>query len=41
VVKNGISEPPEAGRLVDPKTYKQWYENLLKKSGVPFYPFAI
>jgi ubiquinol-cytochrome c reductase cytochrome b subunit len=41
VIKNGISEPPEAGRLVDPKTYKQWYENLLKKSGVPFYPFAI
>ena len=41
VFKNGISEPPVAGRLTDPKTYKKWYQDLLDKSGVSFYPFAL
>ena len=41
VFKNGISEPPVAGRLTNPKTYKQWYQKLLDKSGVSFYPFAL
>jgi len=40
VIQNGISEPPKQGRLVDPKTYRKWYKNMLKQKGVPFYPNA-
>jgi ubiquinol-cytochrome c reductase cytochrome b subunit len=40
VIRNGISEPPKAGRLVDPKSYRLWYQNLLREKGVPFWPNA-
>jgi ubiquinol-cytochrome c reductase cytochrome b subunit len=35
VLRRGISEPPSPGRVVDPKTYDEKYEEELKK-GVPF-----
>jgi ubiquinol-cytochrome c reductase cytochrome b subunit len=38
VIRNGISEPPILGHIVDPKTYRDWYARLLKQHGLPFWP---
>lgn len=40
VIRDGISEPAKAGSLVDPKTYRQWYKDLIQKEGIPFWPYA-
>lgn len=40
VIRHGVSEPPVPGMLVDRRTYRQRYEELIHKVGEPFWPDA-
>ncbi|MBC23281.1 MAG: cytochrome B6 [Phycisphaerae bacterium] len=40
ILKNGISEMPEPGAVVDKATYREGFEQRMKTSGVPFFPEA-
>jgi ubiquinol-cytochrome c reductase cytochrome b subunit len=40
VIRHGVSEPPVPGVVVDRRTYRQRYEELIHKIGVPFWPDA-
>ena len=40
VLRHGVSEPPVPGVLVDRRNYRQRYEELIHKIGVPFWPDA-
>lgn len=40
VIRHGISEPPGETDVVHPSTYRQRYEELVHKVGVPFWPDA-
>jgi ubiquinol-cytochrome c reductase cytochrome b subunit len=40
VLRHGVAEPPKPGKPVDPKTYRQEYKELIKKTGRPFWPDA-
>jgi ubiquinol-cytochrome c reductase cytochrome b subunit len=41
VLHHGISEPPEPGRPVDPKSYRRWYQAHLTRQGRPYFPDAV
>jgi ubiquinol-cytochrome c reductase cytochrome b subunit len=38
VLRHGIAEPPVAGQVVDPATYRAEYEQRMQKTGRPFWP---
>jgi ubiquinol-cytochrome c reductase cytochrome b subunit len=40
VLRHGVSEPPQAGKPVDPKTYRREYKELIARKGRPFWPDA-
>jgi ubiquinol-cytochrome c reductase cytochrome b subunit len=41
VIRHGVSEPPEAGKEVDPKTYREEYETLVRKGNRFYFPDAL
>jgi len=40
VLHHGVSEPPRAGRPVDPATYRAWYERHAREGGRRYWPDA-
>lgn len=38
VIRHGVSELPKPGRPVKPATYRQEYQELLHREGIPFWP---
>ena len=38
VIRHGVSEMPTPGRPVKPATYRQEYQELLQREGIPFWP---
>jgi ubiquinol-cytochrome c reductase cytochrome b subunit len=38
VLHHGVSEPPRAGKPVDPDTYREWYDRELKRSPYRYWP---
>ncbi len=38
VVRNGVSEPPRAGRPVDPGTYRMWYRRHTEAGNTRYWP---
>src|SRR5207237_7772266 len=40
VIRHGVSEPPVPGMVVDRRTYRQRYIDLLHRIGEPFWPDA-
>jgi ubiquinol-cytochrome c reductase cytochrome b subunit len=38
VKRHGVSEPPQAERLVESQSYRTWYESYLKAEGEPLWP---
>jgi ubiquinol-cytochrome c reductase cytochrome b subunit len=38
VLRHGIAEPPVAGQVVEPATYRAEYEERMHKTGRPFWP---
>ena len=41
VNRNGISEPPQEGRPVEPKSYRRDYHLMLSRTGRPYWPDAV
>lgn len=41
LIRNGASEPADKEIPAEPETYREEYEGLLEREGLPFFPFAM